>query len=143
MRYLSLFSGIEAATVAWKPLGWECAAVSEILPYQSSIIAHHHPEIVNLGDVTKITAETVKSLGHIDVVVFGSPCQDMSLAGKRMGLHTIKDDTNPYATLKSTTTTGSAWLYSTLRYSSSAQTIGATLLANCTKRQRREGALSS
>ena len=94
MRYLSLFSGIEAVTVAWKPLGWECVAVAEILPYQSSVINHHFPDIINLGDVTKIGEDEIKQLGKIDVVVFGSPCQDMSIAGKRQGLDTIKDDTN-------------------------------------------------
>lgn len=94
MRYLSLFSGIEAVTVAWKPLGWECAAVAEILPYQSAILKHHFPDIPNLGDVTKITEEDLKALGHIDVVVFGSPCQDMSISGKRGGLETIKEDEN-------------------------------------------------
>jgi len=94
MRYLSLFSGIEAVTVAWKPLGWDCAAVAEILPYQSSILKHHFPDIQNLGDVTKITEDGLKKLGHIDVVVFGSPCQDMSIAGKRAGLEAIKEDEN-------------------------------------------------
>ena len=74
MKYLSLFSGIEAATVAWEPLGWECVGVSEILPYQSSVIAHHYPHIKNFGDVTKITADDMKSLGKFDVVIFGSPC---------------------------------------------------------------------
>ena len=94
MRYLSLFSGIEAVTVAWEPLGFECAAVAEILPYQSSILAHHFPYIKNLGDVTKITEDDLRSLGNIDVVVFGSPCQDMSIAGKRAGLEAVKDDEN-------------------------------------------------
>lgn len=94
MRYLSLFSGIEAVSVAWKPMGWECAGVAEILPYQSSVLAHHYPDVKNFGDVTKITEEDLKALGHIDVVVFGSPCQDMSIAGKRQGLHAIKEDEN-------------------------------------------------
>ena len=94
MKYLSLFSGIEAATVAWKPLGWECVAVAEILPYQSSVIAKHFPEIKNFGDVTKITEEDIKTLGKFDVVIFGSPCQDMSVAGKRMGLEAEKEDSN-------------------------------------------------
>lgn len=94
MRYLSLFSGIEAVSVAWKPLGWECAAVCEILPYQSSILAHHFPDVPNLHDVTKIDDEMIKSLGKIDLVVFGSPCQDMSVAGKRAGLNAIKEDEN-------------------------------------------------
>ena len=94
MKYLSLFSGIEAATQAWKPLGWECVAVSEILEYQSKVIEKNHPNIKNFGDVTKITADDIKTLGKIDVVIFGSPCQDMSVAGKRQGLETIKEDTN-------------------------------------------------
>lgn len=94
MRYLSLFSGIEAVSVAWKPMGWHCAGVAEILPYQSSVLAYHFPEIPNLGDVTKITEEKLRLLGKIDVVVFGSPCQDMSIAGKRQGLQAIKEDEN-------------------------------------------------
>ena len=94
MKYLSLFSGIEAVSVAWKPLGWECAAVCEILPYQSSVLAHHFPNVRNLHDVTKIDEATIKSLGKIDIVVFGSPCQDMSVAGKRQGLQTVKEDEN-------------------------------------------------
>jgi DNA (cytosine-5)-methyltransferase 1 len=94
MRYLSLFSGIEAVSVAWKPLGFECAAVAEILPYQSSVLKHHFPNTKNLGDVTKITEQDLIALGKIDIVVFGSPCQDMSIAGKRQGLNAIKEDEN-------------------------------------------------
>jgi len=94
MRYLSLFSGIEAISVAWKPLGFECAAVAEILPYQSSVLKHHFPNTKNLGDVTKITEQDLIALGTIDIVVFGSPCQDMSIAGKRQGLNAVKEDEN-------------------------------------------------
>ena len=94
MRYLSLFSGIEAASVAWTQLDWECAGVSEILEYQSNVIKMHYPDIKNFGDVTKITEDDIKSLGKLDIVIFGSPCQDMSVAGKRQGLETIKEDTN-------------------------------------------------
>ena len=86
IRYLSLFSGIEAATVAWRPLGWECAAVAEVEPFPCAVLAHHYPGVPNLGDVTKITEAQINALGHIDVVVFGSPCQDLSVAGKRKGL---------------------------------------------------------
>lgn len=85
MRYLSLFSGIEAATVAWQPMGWTCVGVSEIDAFPSAVLAHHHPEIENLGDVTQLTEQAVAALGRIDIVVFGSPCQDLSLAGKRKG----------------------------------------------------------
>ena len=87
MRYLSLFSGIEAASVAWHPLGWECVAVSEIEKFPSAVLKHHYPNVLNLGDVTKITEEDIKNLGHIDLVVFGSPCQDLSIAGKGLGFN--------------------------------------------------------
>lgn len=86
MRFLSLFSGIEACTVAWKPLGWECVAFAEIEPFPCSLLAHHYPDIPNLGDVTKITENQIKALGQIDLVVFGSPCQNLSTAGNRKGL---------------------------------------------------------
>lgn len=86
MRYLSLFSGIEAATEAWKLLGWECVGVAEIETLPRSVLARLHPTIPNLGDVTKITEARIATLGRIDAVVFGSPCQDLSVAGKRKGL---------------------------------------------------------
>lgn len=86
MKYLSLFSGIEACTVAWKPLGWECVAVAEIEPFPCAVLARHYPDVPNLGDVTKITEQQIKELGQIDLVVFGSPCQNLSAAGNRKGL---------------------------------------------------------
>lgn len=86
MKYLSLFSGIEAATEAWKALGWQLVGVSEIDPYGCSALAHHHPNVPNLGDVTKITEANIAKLGRLDLIVFGSPCQDLSVAGKRKGL---------------------------------------------------------
>lgn len=86
LRYLSLFSGIEEATVALKPLGWECVAVSEIEKFPCELLAQHYPGVPNLGDVTKVTEADIANLGRIDLVVFGSPCQDLSVAGKRKGL---------------------------------------------------------
>lgn len=86
MRYLSLFSGIEAASAAWKPLGWECVGFSEIEPFPTRLLAARHPGVPNLGDVTKITEADIAMLGHIDLIVFGSPCQDLSVAGKQKGL---------------------------------------------------------
>lgn len=86
MRFISLFSGIEAASVAWKQLGWECVAVAEIEKFPCAVLKHHYPNVPNLGDVAKITREMIESLGHVDVVVFGFPCQDLSVAGKRKGL---------------------------------------------------------
>lgn len=86
MRYLSLFSGIEAASVAWQPLGWECVGVAEIEPFPCAVLAHHYPDVPNLGSVTDITDDRIAALGPIDLVVGGSPCQDLSVAGKRAGL---------------------------------------------------------
>ena len=86
MRFLSLFSGIEAASVALKPLGWTCAGVVEIEPFPCSVLRHHYPDVPNLGDVTKVTQADIDRLGRIDIVIWGSPCQDLSIAGKRRGL---------------------------------------------------------
>jgi DNA (cytosine-5)-methyltransferase 1 len=86
IRYLSLFSGIEAATVAWAPLGWVCVGVAEIENFPLRVLAHHYPNAPKLGDITKITEADIAALGRIDVMVFGSPCQDMSVAGKRKGM---------------------------------------------------------
>ena len=85
MKFLSLFSGIEACSVAWKLLGWECVGFSEIEPYPCSLLAHRYPDVPNLGDVTKITEQQIADLGNFDLVVFGSPCQDLSAAGTRKG----------------------------------------------------------
>ena len=62
------------------PIGWECAGVSEIDPFACAVLAHRHPHVPNLGDITKITEMQIAALGHIDLVVFGSPCQDLSVA---------------------------------------------------------------
>jgi len=86
IRYISLFSGIEAATVAWHPLGWEAVAFAEIDKFCCELLAYYYPDVPNLGDITKITKEQIEALGHVDVVVFGSPCQDLSVAGQRGGL---------------------------------------------------------
>lgn len=84
MKYVSIFSGIEAATVAWHPLGWEPLAFSEIDPFPSTVLQHHYPDIPNLGDITKI--DWSPYVEAADIVVGGSPCQSFSVAGKREGL---------------------------------------------------------
>lgn len=86
VKFLSLFSGIEAASVAWEKLGWECVGFSEIEPFPCSLLAHYYPNVPNLGDVTKITEDDIKNLGQFDLVVFGSPCTNLSQAGNRKGL---------------------------------------------------------
>ena len=91
MNYLSLFSGIEAATVAWKQLGWHCVGVSEIDTFPCEVLKYHYPNTPNLGNVSDITKEQLNELkqknGTIDIVVGGSPCQSFSIAGKRQGLN--------------------------------------------------------
>ena len=84
MRYGSVCSGIEAASVAWKPLGWDCAFVSEIEKFPSAVLAERFPEVPNLGDFTKIQTGDYK--GNIDLLVGGTPCQAFSIAGLRKGL---------------------------------------------------------
>lgn len=79
MRYISIFSGIEAASVAWQPLGFEAVAFSEILPFQSAVLKAHYPSVPNLGDITQI--DWSEYAGTVDIVVGGSPCQSFSSAG--------------------------------------------------------------
>ena len=87
MRYMSLFSGIEAATVAWEPLGWEPLAFSEIDAFPCAVLTERFPGVPNLGDITKIDwKKAVKAYGKPDLVVGGSPCQSFSVAGTRTGL---------------------------------------------------------
>jgi DNA (cytosine-5)-methyltransferase 1 len=85
LRYLSLCSGMEGAALAWEPLGWECVAVAEIDKDACKLLKHRLPHVPNLGDLTKIEPFDIECLGHIDVVIFGAPCQSVSNAGKREG----------------------------------------------------------
>lgn len=85
MRYISLFSGIEAASYAWQNLDMEPVAFCENDPYPASVLAYHYPDVPNLKDITKIDWSSYH--GKADIVVGGSPCQSFSIAGKREGLH--------------------------------------------------------
>jgi DNA (cytosine-5)-methyltransferase 1 len=83
MRYGSVCSGIEAATVAWHPLGWEPAFFSEIEKFPREVLSHHYPDVPLHGDFTTIKE---KEYGTIDLLVGGTPCQSFSIAGLRGGL---------------------------------------------------------
>ena len=83
MRYLSVCSGIEAATQAWHPLGWTPVAFSEIEPFPSAVLAHHYPHVPNWGDMTKFEDWPDEP---IDLLCGGTPCQDYSVAGQRLGM---------------------------------------------------------
>ena len=80
---------MEAATVAWHPLGWTPIAFSEIEPFPKALLLHKYPNIPNYGDLTKFDEpgnEWPVSAGNVDLIVGGTPCQAWSVAGKRMGL---------------------------------------------------------
>ena len=83
MRYGSVCSGIEAATVAWHPLGWKPAFFSEIEAFPRAVLAHHYPKVPLHGDFTTIRAGEYDA---IDLLVGGTPCQSFSIAGLRGGL---------------------------------------------------------
>jgi DNA (cytosine-5)-methyltransferase 1 len=85
VKYLSVCSGIEAASVAWHPLGWEPVGFSEIEPFPSAVLAHRFPNVPNYGDMTKYKEWPLES-GSIDLLVGGTPCQSFSVAGLRKGL---------------------------------------------------------
>ena len=84
MRYLSVCSGIEAATVAWRPFGWEAAGFSEIKAFPSAVLAHHYPGVTNFGDMPNYKEWDLGA--GLDVLVGGTPCQSFSVAGLRAGL---------------------------------------------------------
>ena len=84
MRYGSVCSGIEATTVAWRPLDWECAFVAETEPFASAVLKERLPEVPNLGDFTKITEGLYE--GEIDLLVGGTPCQSFSNGGAKGGI---------------------------------------------------------
>ena len=86
MRYLSLFSGIEAASVAWMPLGWEPVGFSENASFPAAVLKAHYRSIPNFGDIRTIDWRKHEQCLSADIIVGGSPCQSFSFAGTRTGL---------------------------------------------------------
>ena len=84
MRYLSVCSGIEAATVAWHPLGYQAAAFSEVAEFPSAVLAHHYGSVPNLGDMHGYKSWDI---GQFDLLVGGTPCQSFSQAGLKAGIN--------------------------------------------------------
>jgi len=84
MNYLSVCSGIEAATGAWHHMGWNPVAFTEIEKFPSEVLKHHYPHVPNLGDMTKYKEWELNE--PIDILVGGTPCQSFSVAGLRKGL---------------------------------------------------------
>jgi len=87
MRYVSVCSGIEAASLAWEPLGMRPRCFAEIDKFASRVLEHRYPGVPNLGDITRADfVERARKLGPVDILVGGCPCQDFSVAGLRAGL---------------------------------------------------------
>ena len=84
MNYLSVCSGIEAATVAWHYMGWKPVGFSEIEKFPSQVLTHHYPQVTNFGDMTKY--KEWKLNDSVGLLVGGTPCQSFSVAGLRKGL---------------------------------------------------------
>lgn len=84
MNYISICSGIEAATVAFKPFGWEPLAFSEIEPFPCELLQYYYPDVPNLGDM--MTADFKQFKDQVDMVCGGTPCQAFSHAGNRKSL---------------------------------------------------------
>ena len=87
IEFGSVCSGIEAASVAWHPLGWRAAWLAEIEPFPAAALAHHYPTVPNLGDMTTIARRVL--IGEVsapDVLAGGTPCQAFSVAGLRNSL---------------------------------------------------------
>lgn len=87
ITYGSVCSGIEAATVAWHPLGWRASWFAEVDAFPSAVLAHHYPDVPNYGDMRWLPLQV--ALGDIeapDVLVGGTPCQSFSIAGLRKGI---------------------------------------------------------
>ncbi|EAS8627229.1 DNA cytosine methyltransferase, partial [Salmonella enterica] len=81
LSYGSVCSGIEAASIAWEPLGMRPAWFSEIEPFPCAVLAERWPEVPNLGDMTKIAASiAANEVAAPDLLVGGTPCQAFSIA---------------------------------------------------------------
>lgn len=83
LRYGSVCSGIEAASVAWEPMGWQASFVSDIDPFARAVLRHRLPKVPLHGDFTTIEDGDYEP---IDVLVGGTPCQSFSVAGLRGGM---------------------------------------------------------
>ena len=84
MRFVSVCSGIEAASCAWEPLGWEGVMFADIDPFASAVLQCRFPNVPNVGDFTQIGIK--HHVENIDLLVGGTPCQDFSSSGFHAGL---------------------------------------------------------
>lgn len=85
LRFLSVCSGIEAASVAWEQLGWKAAGFAEIEPFPAAVLKHRYPNVPNYGDLNG-HEQWPLAAGDVDIIVGGPPCQAFSVAGLREGM---------------------------------------------------------
>ena len=83
MTYLSVCSGIEAVSVAWKPLGFKPVGFAEIEKFPCELLKQKYPDVKNYGDITQYEKWNA---GQFDILAGGTPCQSFSIAGKREGV---------------------------------------------------------
>lgn len=84
INFISMFSGIEAASVAFGPLDWRPVVFAEIEKFPSAVLTHHYPNVQNVGDMSKHDWSQYR--GRVDIVCGGPPCQAFSVAGLRESL---------------------------------------------------------
>jgi DNA (cytosine-5)-methyltransferase 1 len=89
MHFLSVASGIEAASCAFGPLGWKARAFSEIAAFPSAVLKHRYPDVPNFGDMTRYAQWPDLA---IDALFGGTPCQSYSVAGLRAGMDSPNGD---------------------------------------------------
>ncbi len=107
LRYATVCSGIEAMSVAVRPLGWEPAWFSEIEPFACTVLDHHYPHVPNVGDMLKIKGKNYE--GKIDIIAGGTPCQSFSRGGLQKGLSDLRGRLSP-AFARLAITTRSPWV---------------------------------
>jgi DNA (cytosine-5)-methyltransferase 1 len=90
MKYFSVCSGIEAATVAWSPLGWECEGLCDFASFPQKVLSHHYPNTPLFSDLTKLNDYAVYKTINFDLLVGGTPCQSFSDAGLNKGMDDIR-----------------------------------------------------
>jgi DNA (cytosine-5)-methyltransferase 1 len=90
MKYLSVCSGIESATVAWEPLGWECVGLCDFASFPQKVLSHHYPNTTLFTDITKLTQHEKYKKIKFDLLVGGTPCQSFSDAGLNKGMDDIR-----------------------------------------------------
>jgi len=90
MKYLSVCSGIEAASVAWSPLDWECVGLCDFASFPQKVLSHHYPNTPLFSDITKLNSHEGYKKIKFNLLVGGTPCQSFSDAGLNKGMDDIR-----------------------------------------------------